>query len=385
MENGKERIGIISVDDHVQEPAKLWVERLSQNHWGERIPHTVRLPDGTERWLVDGAPLELGGIASAAALMDDRNAEPQCWTNVPRAVYDPAERLKAMDVDGIDYSVLYPTVAGVGGEVLGRIADPELELDCVRAYNDWIIEEWAAASARFIPQCLAPLSSVKAAVREIERAVRRGHRGVILPGIPMELREVAHINGPEYDPLWAACQDLAVPICFHAGASAATQLKPYAGFAPAVAGAFAALTRPASTIFVLVNFLLSRILFRFPELKVVFSESALGWGSYLLEYADYQFANDRIRLEGYALKPSELFRRQCFLTGWYDRASLQEPGLVGIDSILWCANFPLATSTWPDSQKFVERSFAGLSDSARRKILWDNAAALYKIDAKKIG
>jgi predicted TIM-barrel fold metal-dependent hydrolase len=201
----------------------------------------------------------------------------------------------------------------------------------------------------------------------------------------MELREVPHINGPEYDPLWAACQDLAVPMCFHSGASAATQLKPYVGFSPAVAGAFAALTRPASTIFVLVNFLLSRILFRFPELKVVFSESALGWGSYLLEYADYQFANDRIRLEGYALKPSELFRRQCFLTGWYDRASLQEPGLVGIDSILWCANFPLATSTWPDSQKFVERSFAGLPDSARRKILWDNAAALYKIDATKIG
>jgi predicted TIM-barrel fold metal-dependent hydrolase len=200
----------------------------------------------------------------------------------------------------------------------------------------------------------------------------------------MELRELTHINDPAYDPLWAACRDARVPICFHAGASAATQLKPYAGFPPAVAGAFGALTRPASTIFVLVNLLMSRILFRFPELKVVFSESALGWGSYLLEYADYQFEHDHIHLEGYPLKPSELFQRQCFLTGWYDAGSLKNPGLLTTDNILWCTNFPLATSTWPDSRKFIERSFAGIAESARGQILWNNAAQLYKIDKNKI-
>jgi uncharacterized protein len=378
MNNG---LKIISVDDHVQEPAGLWTDRLSKSRWGERIPHIERQADGTERWLVDGRILPLGGVASAGAVMDDRNAQPQRWDDVPRAAYVPAERLKAMDADGIDCSVLYPTVAGVAGEVFGRILDPELELACVQAYNDWLVEEWAGASARFIPQCLVPLSGVDAAVKEVERSLAKGHRGVILPGIPMELRELPHINDPQYDPLWAACRDARVPICFHAGASAATQLKPYAGFAPEVRGAFEALTRPASTIFVLVNLLLSRILFRFPELKVVFSESALGWGSYLLEYADYQFEHDHIHLEGYPLKPSELFQRQCFLTGWYDAGSLKNLGLLTTDNVLWCTNFPLATSTWPDSRKFVERSFAGIAESARRQILWDNAAQLYKIKA----
>jgi len=369
----------ISADEHVEEHPEVWTRRLSQSKWGGRVPHIERRADGGERWFVDGRELPRRGVDEAGAALSHRTRVAERWQDVPAAVYDPRERLKAMDADGIDYSVLYPTVAGVGGEVFAEADDKDLALACVRAYNDWLVEEWAGASARFIPQCLVPLSSVDAAVKEIERSVAKGHRGVILPGIPMELRELPHINDPLYDPLWAACRDARVPICFHAGASAATQLKPYAGFAPEVRGAFEALTRPASTIFVLVNVLLSRILFRFPELKVVFSESALGWGSYLLEYFDYQFENDHVHLEGYPLKPSELFQRQCFLTGWYDAGSLKNLGLLTTGNILWCANFPLATSTWPESRKFVERSFDGIADSARRQILWDNAARLYKI------
>ena len=67
-----------------------------------------------------------------------------------------------MDAAGVDYSVLYPTVAGLAGEAFGRLRDPDLELACVQAYNDWLIEEWAAASERFIPQCIVPIWPVEA-------------------------------------------------------------------------------------------------------------------------------------------------------------------------------------------------------------------------------
>jgi predicted TIM-barrel fold metal-dependent hydrolase len=372
---------VISVDDHVQEPPELWTRRLSKSKWGDRVPHVEQQADGTERWIVDGRKSELEGVALAGALMADRSDEPQRWEEVPRMAYVPAERLKALDAGGIDYSVLYPTVAGVAGEVFGRIHDPELELACVQAYNDWLVEEWAGASPRFIPQCIVPLLPA-AAVQEIKRAVAKGHRGVIYPGIPMELRDVPHINEPDYDPVWATCQDLDVPVCFHAGSSAQIQLQPYDGYSPKLKKAVEAMTGPASSIFIVVNLLLSRILFRFPKLKVVFSESALGWGNYLLQYADFQFENDRIYLEGYALKPSELFRRQCYLTTWYDRASLQNPGPIGAENILWSTNFPLATSTWPNSRDAIALCFEGLADGARRQILCDNAAELYKIDKK---
>jgi predicted TIM-barrel fold metal-dependent hydrolase len=373
------KYGFISVDEHVQETPDLWTDRLSRASFADRIPHIEKAPDGTERWVVDGRAVPLDGVAECGAVMQDRTCNPRRWSEVPASVYDPKERLKTMDAAGIDYAVLYPTIAGAGGEILGAIADPELELACVQAYNDWLIDEWVGASERFIPQCIAPLFSVEAAVKEIRRAAGRGHRGVIYPSVPMELREVPHINDAAYDPLWAACQELRIPICFHAGASNGIQIPAYEGYSQALGSAFRAISRPASSVSVLVNLLISKILMRFPELKVVFAESGLGWGAYLLEYTDFQATGDQLPRNGYYLMPSEMFRRNCYLVGWYDRASLRVREFIGTENILWSSQFPLATSTWPDTKAALGRSFDGLPDVDRHKILWENAAKLYKI------
>jgi len=368
----------ISVDDHVQEPPDLWTARLPRSKWGDRIPH-IESDAGSDHWVVDGRKLKFNGAADCGALTSDRAQNPRRWSEVPPSVYDPRQRLKAMDTAGVSYSVLYPTVAGSGGETFGRIADPELELACVQAYNDWLLEEWAGASERFIPQCISPLFPIGAAVEEIRRSIKNGHRGVIYPSVPMELREVPHINDAVYDPLWAACQELDVPICFHAGASSAIQIPAYEGYTPTVAAAFQAITRPASTVSVLVNLLISKILLRFPKLKIVLAESGLGWGAYLLEYTDFQATGDQLPKNGYDLMPSEMFKRQCYLVGWYDRASLRVRNYIGAENILWSAQFPLATSTWPRTQAALAESFDGVDANDRRKILWANAARLYNI------
>ena len=369
----------ISVDDHVQEHPEVWTQRLSRSKWGDRIPHLAKNLDGVERWVIDGRAIPLAGVADCGAAMPDRTVNPQCWADVPTSIYDPKERLKVMDEAGIDYAVLYPTVAGSGGQNFGRIEDAELELACVQTYNDWLLEEWASVSDRFVPQCLTPLFPIDAAVMEIRRAVKNGHRGVIYPSVPMELRDVPHINDSIYDPLWATCQELAVPICFHAGASSAIQIPAYEGYSPTIAAAFQAITRPASTVSVLVNLLISKILMRFPNLKVVLAESGLGWGAYLLEYTDFQATGDQLPQNGYDLMPSEMFKRQCYLVGWYDRASLRVRNYIGTENILWSTQFPSATSTWPDTQEALAKSFEGVDINDRQKILWENAAKLYKI------
>lgn len=256
------KYGLISVDDHVQEHPDVWTQRLSRATWGDRIPHIAQQRDGTERWMVDGVKLPMTGVAYAGAAMSDRALDPQHWAEVPKVAYDPAARLHAMDVDGVDYSVLYPTVAGLAGETFGRLTDAALELACVQAYNDWLIEEWASTSERFIPQCIVPLAPIEAMVQEIRRAVKKGHKGVIFPAIPMHLRDLPHINEPVFEPLWATCQDLAVPVCFHAGSSTGVQLPIYQGLSPGLAAAMSALTRPVSSVQVVANFLYSRILMR---------------------------------------------------------------------------------------------------------------------------
>ncbi|HWO42271.1 MAG TPA: amidohydrolase family protein [Candidatus Eisenbacteria bacterium] len=371
------KYGLISVDDHVQEPPNLWTDRLSKERWGERIPHIERT-FGADRWVADGQVLLGGLVCRAAALMPNRNREPSLWDEVPPAAWRPAERLAAMDAAGIDYSVLYPTVAGLAGEAFGRLEDGELEVACVRAYNDWLIEEWAATSERFIPQCIAPVWPVDAAVDEIRRAVAMGHRGVVFPSLPMHLRKVPHISGPEYDPLWEACVALDVPVCLHAGASPELQYAPGPALGAPLAEALDAVTRPVSSVFVLSLYSFSRVLLRHPGLRLIFAESALSWGMLYMEWADHQFDHDGLAREGYDLKPSEMFRRQCFLTSWFDQIAPFAP-YVGADHILWATNFPLATSTWPRPHETIERCFRGVSAEAREKILWGNAARLYRL------
>jgi uncharacterized protein len=370
------RYGLISVDDHVQEPPDLWTSRVSKSRWGERIPHLEHI-DGGQRWIADGVTL-LDSPARAAALMEDRNHEAKNWEEVSPAAYRPGDRLKAMDAAGVDYSVLYPTVAGAAGQNFARLKDPELELACVQAYNDWLIEEWAGASERFIPQCIVPIWPPEGAVAEIERAVAKGHRGVIFPAVPMDLRDVPHVAGPEYDPIWAACARLSVPLCLHAGASPKLQYQPYSGLAPALAQALDAVTKPVSSVFVLGLYLFSRVLLRHPKLRVVLAESALSWGMLYLEWADHQFDHDGLAREGYELTPSEMFRRQCYLNAWFDEIAPFEPYL-GADHILWSTNFPLATSTWPQTQATIERCFHDVSPEKRDMVLWKNAASLYAL------
>jgi predicted TIM-barrel fold metal-dependent hydrolase len=369
------KYGFISADDHVQETPDLWTSRVSRAKWGEKVPHIERLPDG-DCWVVCGR--RVGFPAPPLLRGDGRVEQATRWDEIPSAAYDPSERLKALDADGVDYSVLYPSVAGLAGEGFGWLDDPELELACVQAYNDWLIEEWLATSSRFVPQCIVPLFPVSRTVEEIERAVRKGHRGVIYPASPMELRRVPHINDPDYDPLWAVCQDLNVPICFHAGASRRIQLDPGEGFSPPRAAAFRHIVRSVSSVAVVANFLFSRVLERYPKLRVVFAESSLGWGAYELEYADYQSEADGLRSEGYALRPSELFQRQCYFTCWQDRTSLRVRRHVGISNILWSAHVPLS---WPrvGTERPLAAAFDGMEATEREAILWRNAAALYSL------
>jgi predicted TIM-barrel fold metal-dependent hydrolase len=373
------KYGFISADDHAQEHPEVWTSRMSRQKWGDRIPHVERQPDESDAWVIDGRSVAPAGVAVAGAVMDDRKHEPRCWEDVPPMVYNAHERLKAMDANRVDYSVLYPSVAGLAAETFGKLDDPNLELDCVQAYNDWLIEEWASVSPRFVPQCIVPIWPMERTVAEMRRAVAKGHKGIIYPASPMELRDVPHINEPVYDPLWATCEELGVPLCFHSGASPKIQLRPSEAFSPVVAAAFRDIVRSVSSIAVLANFLFSRVLYRFPKLKVVFAESSLGWGAYEMEYADYQSEADGLNSEGYPLKPSELFQRQCYFTCWYDRASLRVRRYLGASNILWATHFPLASSTWPDSRRHIELSFGDVPEDEKLRMLWQNAAQLYSL------
>ena len=111
---------IVSTDDHVVENPELWSSRLSRSRFGDRVPHIERQADGADCWIIEGKRLPLLGSGSAGALTIDRTGEPRRFEEIAAQAWKPSQRLAAMNRDGIDFSVLYPSVAGVAGETFAR-------------------------------------------------------------------------------------------------------------------------------------------------------------------------------------------------------------------------------------------------------------------------
>jgi len=369
---------LICVDSHVIEDRSLWTHRLADTKWADAVPRLVSGSD-EDWWIVDGVRIPLKEAIDVGAIAGDPAEGPLRWGDVPAAARDPHERLVAMDTDEVEAAVLYPMLAGSAGERLLRL-DRELAKVCITSYNDWLIDVWGATSERLIPQCLTPVWPVDDAVAEVRRSVARGHRGVIFPPVPTEIvPESPHINSPQYDPLWAVCEELQVPLAFHSGVVEKMQFAPYSEMTQRVQGALRALTGPVSSSQILVNFLFSPIPQRHPLLKVIFSESSLAWGAYVLETADHQYERQRLEQIGYEFKPSEIFGRQCFLAGWFDRKAIELRHDIGVENMLWQSTFPKATSTWPNTSNFIKEAMSDVPTSERRKIQYENAKLLYRL------
>jgi predicted TIM-barrel fold metal-dependent hydrolase len=354
---------------------------MSGAKWGDRIPHLATQADGSERWVIEGQVRSATSLAATGALAKDRNTEPQSWSEVPQAVYDPQARLAAMDADRIDCSVLYPAAAGVSGEALGAIKDLDLQIECVRVYNDWIIDVWAAASPRFVPQAILPVGSIDAAVAEAKRAVGRGHKGVILPAQPSQInRDLPHLYKPDWDPLWAAIQDLEVPVCFHAGSAPSVMFDISPTYDPVTARAFDNVRQSAGSAALLNGMVLSGILYRFTKIQAVFPGSAIDYVPFALEALDHQWERQLLaKNEGLKERPSEIFHRQCYVTTWKEKVGLRNRNYIGPDRILWESEFPRSTSTYPESAALIENTFKDIPKEEREQILWRNAARLYKL------
>lgn len=367
-----------SVDDHVVEHPSVWTDRMSKTRWGDRVPHVAE-SNSRQVWVIDGQATAITEVSALGAVLPDPGAAPRRFEEIPPAAIDPCARLRAMDTAGVDASVLYPSVAGTAGQTFGRITDPELELACVRAYNDWLIDEWAAASPRFVPQCLVPLYPVEAAVAELERAAGRGHRGLVFPALPMFLRDVPEISDERFGRLWDACASLGMPVALHCGCTPQIQAPAYRGFTPRVAAALDAVNRPFSSALVLANVLLSQMLVPHPRLHMLFPENSVGWGVFTLETMDYLVRVDRLNVDTYRLLPSEVFRRQCYFVGGFEQFPSSAGDCLPASRVVWATAFPSAISPWPDLAGALEKSLAGVAEADRRQILAGNAASLYQL------
>lgn len=377
------KYGLISADSHAAFDRDTFTSRMSTSKWGDRIPHVAATQGNgkpSDGWSIYGRPPR-GSVCNCPAVMGDPFPTwPTLWEEVPRMAYDPKERLKALDIDRVDAEVLFPNPPGGSFYEFG---DVEFEFAVVQAYND-ALADWRRVSDRYLPLVILPyLSDPKIIAREIERAVINGHRGVNVTGkMPKGL---PHLAAPHWSSVWDVCQQLNVPIHFHgsAGLDTAASAKKWSGYSPRQAHSASTSTSSVTPAQIIPHFIFSGITEQFPRLKLVFAEAGIGGLNYVLAACDHEWECRHLWTEGISTRPSETVRRQMYVNFWFEAEGIKLREEIGIDNLMWEADFPHVASYYPRSWDAIERVLEGVSADDRRKLLYENALRVYDIEATR--
>jgi uncharacterized protein len=385
-----DKIKVIDTDTHIVEPYDLWTSRISVAKWGDKVPQVRHVAEEKEDfWFFNGERLGPAAGTSMAGWHEYAPKHPKTWNEVNPFASDANERLKRMDEYGIWAQVLYPNVAGFGaGQYLG-LEDPELMLLCVQAYNDWIAE-WASADPRrLLPQMALPFWDIDLSVKEMERATRLGHSGVIMGGQP-EFFGQPKLTDPYWDPLWASAQEKGLPIDFHIASGDLSNFHLHhssVGEHAAFSGLAVMFTM--ENVKTLSQIIMGGICHRFPKLNFVSVESGIGWLPFALEMLDWMWLNCGVRQEHpeYDLMPSEYFQRQIYGCFWFERGTLKSTiEQIGANNILYESDYPHPTSMSPGPasiavppRQYIDEVLGDLPEDVSRKVLHDNAARIYNL------
>jgi predicted TIM-barrel fold metal-dependent hydrolase len=372
---------LISADSHAAFDPDTYTSRMSAGKWGGKIPRVVEAEDNgvrVHRWSIYGK-VHNGNVCNCPAVMGEPfPTYPKRWEEVPRTAYDPRERLKALDADGVDAEVLFPNPPG---GTFFEFKDRDFELDVVRAYHD-ALGEWVRASDRYLPLAILPyLSDPKTIAREIERAASLGHRGINCLGEAP--KRLPHLTDAYWHPVWSACQELDIPVHIHgsAGLRAGSSVRKWSGYSPRQAHSAMTATSAVTPAQVIPQLIFSGLTERFPRLKFVFAEAGIGGLNFVLAACDHEWESRRLWTAGLATRPSDTVRRQMYVNFWFEAEGIKLRHDIGIDNIMWESDFPHVASYYPRSWQEVERVLEGVPADDRRKVLYANALRVYRIDA----
>jgi predicted TIM-barrel fold metal-dependent hydrolase len=384
-------VRVIDADTHVIEPYDLWTSRVSVKKWGEQVPH-VRWDSELqeEAWYFGDRRICAAAAEAMAGWPEYAPDRPRRLEDVEPATWDAGKRLSLMDDYGIYAQILYPNVSGFGaGRYLG-LKTPELSLECVRAYNDYLTDWSGASPERYVPISALPLWDVDEAIRELERCAAMGHKGILMSS-QLEQWGLPHISDRQWDPVWSAAQECGLPVNFHVASGDAVAEMATLPLAPENGkhANWASINLPfiIGNARAISHLICSGICHRFPELNFVSVESGVGWIPFALGNIEWSWKNSGVAKEHpeYDLLPSEYFARQIYACFWYETDTVKSAiEFLGPDNLLYETDFPHPTSMSPGPasiamkpRDFIESNFGDLPQATFNKLFHDNAAKIY--------
>lgn len=390
----------MSGDSHLEIDSRFWINRVPEKHrhWA---PQLIRLPNGGDAWLMNG---EQVATANPFDLYGGQGRE--VW--VPFAVkYEttpgtgtPEQRIGEQDRDGVDAETLFPAQV-CGPRMLRRAKDDEAYRAIVRAYNDWLAEEYCAYSPdRLFGVGIIPWTGVDDAIAEMEHCAKIGLKVVLLGVYPSG----GGYPTPEDDKFWAASLDLKMPLAIHVELDRngerggplfrypkepdefKSQLSsPVFGVVGQTARFARAGGLPA------VQMTCAHVFDRFPALRILLAENSIGWVPFFLNMADIRYGRHQYWTEHWLgwepLKgtPSDYINEYFYWGFQEDPVGVELRHRMNINRLVWGSDFPHQESEWPDSMGVIERNFADVPVEEKRKMVAGNLIDfLHLEDAKAV-
>jgi predicted TIM-barrel fold metal-dependent hydrolase len=395
---------VISVDDHVVEPPHVWETWLPER-FRDRGPRVVqdtcqtivepgaaaaRHVRGGDGPVVDWWTFEdlLRPIPQVMACVgfprDELTLAPIRFDEMRKGCWDPTARLADMDLNRTERSMCFPTMPRFAGQVFTEAADKELALACVRAYNDWMIEEWCGDSGgRLIPLCIVPMWNPLLAAEEVRRTAAKGCPSVAFTELPAFLGLPSlHDPGRHWDPFLAACEETGTVISMHIGSG--SRMPKTSDDAPA--GVSMALTS-LNAYMSMADWLLSGALARFPGLKIAFSESQVGWMPFLLERLDGIFTDSKAWADldpALTELPSSYVKGRVFGCFFDDMVGIDLRHQIGIEQLVFETDYPHQDSTWPHTSELVGRIAERVTPAELEMLVRTNAITMLDLDPRDL-
>jgi predicted TIM-barrel fold metal-dependent hydrolase len=393
---------LISSDGHLEVRPERWSPRMPAKY-RDHAPRTIKLPDGGDAILVEGQP------PYPAPFLDLRAGRTnETWSPLGVTVDDtagvgpPEQRLREQDVDLLHAEVLFPNMQ-VGPRLWRAIKDEDVYRATVRAYNDWLGEEYCAVSRdRLIGLGVIPWTNVEDAIAELGYCQRLGLKGVNLGVFPSG----KGYPTPEDDRFWAAAVDMQLPLTVHVGFDrlgprASQPTFEYPGVAPDILAKigprklveWVALpflgTAPSMSF---AQLILAGVFDRFPDLKIFFAETRLGWVPFWMEEADYWYERHRhwaarlLNFKPLVRRPSEYVREHIFFSVQHvERVAIELRHHMGVERIMFATDFPHIECDWPNTRPFAERLFAGVPEDEAFKIGAGNMLEYFRLADTPMG
>ena len=374
----QDHMQIISVDDHLIEHPRVFSDRLAAKYLAEG-PRIVEDEKGRHIWHFEDKVFPYIGLNAVAGKTPEQyGLEPLRFEDMIPGCYDPVERVKDMDVDGVQAACCFPSFPGFAARLFAT-EDPEFSIALVQGYNDWHIDEWCGAyPARFIPMAIPVIWDAEACAAEVRRVAKKGVHALTFTENPAAMGYPSFHN--EYwNPLWKALCDTNTVMNVHIGSSGRLAIT-----APDAPMDVMITLQPMNIVQAAADLLWSRPIKEYPDLKVALSEGGTGWIPYFLERADrtYEMHSTWTHQNFGDKLPSDVFRDHfltCFIS---DKVGVALRNMIGIDNICWEADYPHSDSMWPGAPEELwdVLSINDVPDDEIKKMTYENAMRWYSFD-----